>query len=44
MYKVIDDMCCQTHEVEDLKEAKQLAFDVQGTLLNSEGKILLDFS
>ena len=44
MYKVIDDMCCLVHEIEDLKEAKQLALDVQGTLLNNEGKILLDFS
>lgn len=44
MYKVIDDMCCETHEVEDLKEAKQLAFNIQGTLLNDDGQIIMDFS
>lgn len=44
MYKVIDEMCCETHEIEDLKEARDLAFNLQAVLLDAEGNVLVDYS
>jgi hypothetical protein len=44
MYKVIDEMCCETHEVEDRKEAIQLAFNLQGVLVDAEGNVVKDYS
>lgn len=44
MYKIIDEMCCETHEVENYQEAVQLAFNLQAVLVDVEGNILKDYS
>lgn len=42
-YRVVDEFCCEEKFFDNLQEAKQEAFNIQGILYEGE-KVLVDYS